>query len=199
MTARPPPMPPPDIDRRRPATRTLAIGTELHRSFSKRHEPVYFDRSRDGRFNSPDATFGVMYLAEAREGAFAETFLREPGRTYVPLDLLNSKGCVRFRLTRSVALIQFSGAGLARLGATAEVCHRSQPYECPQAWSSVLHGHPLRADGIRYTARHDDQAILIALFERARDCLAETERLLDLDQDWFWQLAENYGVGIPPA
>lgn len=40
--------------------------------------------ARDGRFNSPDATFGVMYLAEAREGAFAETFLREPGRTYVP-------------------------------------------------------------------------------------------------------------------
>lgn len=98
-----------------------------------------------------------------------------------------------------MTLIQFSGAGLARLGATAEVCHRSQPYECPQAWSRVLHGHPLRADGIRYTARHDDQAILIALLERARGSLAETERLLDLDQDWFWQLAENYGVGIPPA
>ena len=199
MTARRPPMPPPDFDRRRPATRTLAEGTALHRFFSQRYEPVHFDRSRDGRFNARDATFGVLYLAEAREGAFAETFLREPGRTYVALDLLKSKAYVRFRLTRSVTLIQFTGAGLARLGATAEVCHRGQPYECSQAWSSLLHGHPLRADGILYTARHDDQAILIALFERARDSLAETERLLDLDQDWFWQLAENYGVGIPPA
>jgi hypothetical protein len=199
VTPPPPPMPPPDIDRRRPTTRTFPPGAILHRFFLKGYDAVYFDRSPGGRFNSPDNTYGVMYAAEAREGAFAETFLREPGRTYIPLDLLNAKGYVRFRLTQPLTLIQFAGPGLAKLGATAEVCHRSQPYACPQAWSRALHGHPSRADGILYTARHDDQAMCIALFERARDSLAEAERLLDLDQDWFWQVAGPYGVGIPPT
>jgi RES domain len=193
-----PPLPPLDIARRTPAVHILKPGVLVHRFFTQPYDPVYFDRSDRGRFNAPDGSYGVLYAAEAVAGAFAETFLRTPGRTVLPHDLLAAKGYVRFKVKRPVRLIRFAGPGLARVGATAEVSHRSQPYDVPQAWSKALHDHPAMADGIAYTARHDDEALCIALFDRASDVLTEVERRPDLDQDWFWELAELYGIGIPP-
>ena len=193
-----PPLPPLDIAGRTPAVHTLKPGALLHRFYTKRYEPAYFDGSDSGRFNAPDGSYGVLYAAEAVAGAFAETFLRTPGRTMLPPDLLAAKGYVRFKVKRPVRLIRFAGPGLARVGATAEVSHRSQPYDVPQAWSKALHDHPAMADGIAYTAHHDDEALCIALFDRASDALTEVERRLDLDQEWFWELAELYGIGIPP-
>jgi hypothetical protein len=38
-----------------------------------------------------------------------------------------------------------------------------------------------------------------ALFDRARPHVIENEKRLDLDQDWFWQLAVKYAVGIAPS
>jgi hypothetical protein len=194
-----PPLPPLDIVRRAPALHVLKSGALLHRFFTKPYEPVHFDRSDRGRFNAPDGSYGVLYAAEAPAGAFAETFLRAPGRTLLPPDLLAAKAYVSFKVERPVRLIRFTGPGLARVGATAEVCHRSQPYDVPQAWSKALHDHPAAADGIAYTARHDDGALCIALFDRASAALTEVERKPDLDQDWFWELAEPYGIGIPPT
>jgi hypothetical protein len=43
-------------------------------------------------------------------------------------------------------------------------------------------------DGIGYSARHDPHQPCYALFDRA----------LDLDADWFWELADVYEVGWPP-
>ena len=188
MSSPVPPLPPLDIAGRAPAVHILKLGAPLHRFYTKPYEPAYFDGSDRGRFNAPDGSYGVFYAAEAVAGAFAETFLRAPGRTVLPPDMLAAKGYVRFKVKRPVRLIRFAGPGLARVGATAEVSHRSQPYDVPQAWSKALHDHPAMADGIAYTARHDDEALCIALFDRASDALTEVERRLDLDQDWFWVL-----------
>lgn len=190
------PPPPANLAKRSPRIRTLQAGISLHRIFRTVHDPIHFDRSQDNRFNSPDGSFGVMYLAEGREGAFAETFLRIPGRTLIPLDHIQSRGYVRFELKRTLNLVLMSGSGLARLGATAEVCHSSPPYTIPQAWCGGLHRAFRKTDGIAYMARHDDQAMCVALFERASDALIEAERELDLDQDWFVELANTYGIGI---
>ena len=97
MTA---PLPPPDLALRDPALITLEAGEILHRFFTAAYEPIHFDRSRDGRLNAPDASYGVLYTAEDARGAFAETFLREPGRTLIPSDLLARKAYVRLRVTR---------------------------------------------------------------------------------------------------
>jgi hypothetical protein len=53
-------------------------------------------------------------------------------------------------------------------------------------------------DGIAYTARHDDEALCYAIFERAAGALREASRQTDLDQDWLWDIAEIYGVGLAP-
>ncbi|WP_281015652.1 RES domain-containing protein [Mesorhizobium sp. M00.F.Ca.ET.216.01.1.1] len=84
---------------------------------------MFFDRSTEGRFNAPDASYGVLYAAEETNGALAETFLRTPGRTLIDTDLLKRKAYVRLLIGRDLNLIRLAGPGLARVGATAEVTH----------------------------------------------------------------------------
>lgn len=193
------PLPPPDLADRRPNLLTLGEGALVERFFTSTLDPIHFDRSRDGRLNAPDGADGVLYVAKQLRGAFAETFLREPGRTLLPLDLLRRKARVTLKLSRSLRLVDLRGFGLARLGATAEIVHGGLPYDAPQSWSKALHDHPFVPDGIAYTARHDDGALCYVLFDRVAGTVSEVSRELDLDQDWFWELAERYGVGFAPS
>jgi hypothetical protein len=124
--------------------------------------------------------------------------LRNPGRTLIDTDLLKRKGYTRLTIGRDLTLIRLAGPGLARLGATAEVSHGGLPYAVPQAWSQALFRHPVGADGIAYHAGHDDSQLCYALFDRSADAIAEMEREVDLDQDWFWRIAGVYGVGLAP-
>jgi hypothetical protein len=192
------PLPPGDLARRKPETTVLPAGATIHRFYTAKFEPKYFDRSLDGRLNSRDGTFGVLYAAKERSGAFAETFLRQPGRTLIDAELLGRKAYVRFRTTSPLTLIKFAGPGLAMLGATAEIVHSGLPYDVPQAWSQALWQHPLHADGIAYYARHDDEVLCYAIFDRGGNALVEAERDTNLDQDWFWRLALKYRIGLAP-
>ncbi len=65
----------------------LAAGTVVHRFYSAGYEPIFFDSSRMGRLNAPDGSYGVLYTAREAAGAFAETFLRTPGRRLIDSDL----------------------------------------------------------------------------------------------------------------
>ena len=161
--------------------------------------PIHFDKSRDGRFNAPNAAYGVLYAARDRDGAFAETFLRMPGSTLIDLELLRRKAHVSLEVTSTLKLVRFAGPGLAVLGATAEVVHGGLPYDVAQAWSQALHAHPAGLQGVAYNARHDDEALCYALFDRAARHVSVTARATDLDQDWFWELAGRYGVGLSPG
>jgi hypothetical protein len=192
------PLPPADLNDRRSRLVKLPAGQEVHRFYTARWEPIFFDKSSAGRFNAPDASYGVLYAAKKTNGAFAETFLRTPGRTLIDMDLLKRKAYVRLVIKRDLKLIRLAGPNLARLGATAEVAHGGLPYDVPQAWSIALARHPLGADGIAYHARHDDAELCYALFERSAGAIAEAAREVDLDQDWFWRIAERYGVGLAP-
>src|SRR6266436_4374167 len=113
------PDPPADLNSRRP--RVVAIdGAIFYRFYSRGREPIFFDRSSGGRLNSPDGSFGALYAAQNLRGAFAETFLRSPGRRLLPQDLIDKKGRVRLRSKRRLQLVELYGRGLAVLGTTAE-------------------------------------------------------------------------------
>ncbi len=163
--------------------------------------PIHFNRTpSDGRFNAPDGDYGVLYAAEGLGGAFAEAFLREPGRTQLPLDYVRKKGLAWIRINKELRLIKLFGNGLARLGATAEVEHCGLPYDLPQAWSKALRDHPSRPDGIAYRSRHDDDAICYAFYDHNRLALTQDRSFTDLEaEDWFWEHAERYGVGVAPS
>ncbi|MGB3541041.1 MAG: RES family NAD+ phosphorylase [Mesorhizobium sp.] len=192
------PLPPADLHERRPNLIEIPTGETLHRFYTAKWKPIYFDRSTTGRFNAPDGSYGVLYAAKEPAGAFAETFLRTPGRTLIDMDLLERKAYVRLVASRKLALVRLAGPGLARLGATAEVAHSGLPYDVAQAWSAALFAHPISADGIAYHARHDDAELCYALFDRSADAIVEDARELDLDQNWFWQIAARYRVGLAP-
>ncbi|TAN16599.1 MAG: RES domain-containing protein [Rhizobiaceae bacterium] len=192
------PLPPPDLHERRPDLIDFPTGDKLYRFYTAQWEPIFFDRSTIGRFNAPDGSYGVLYAAKTLAGAFAETFLRTPGRTLIDLEFLQRKAYVRLAASRKLTLIRLAGPGLARLGATAEVTHRGLPYDVAQAWSAALFRHPIAADGIAYHARHDDAELCYALFDRAVGAIVEDVREGDLDQDWFWQIADRYRVGLAP-
>ncbi len=194
------PLPPTDLASRTPEFVTLIQGAIVERFYTAANDLIYFDRSTRGRFNAPDGSYGVLYAAEQLSGAFAETFLRTPGRTLLPPDLVRLKARARIRITRELRLIRLTGSGLARLGATAEVVHGGLPYNVPQAWSKALKEHPSQPDGVTYRARHDDDAICYALFDDMPLSVSEVSRDTELDsQDWFWRLADRYGIGIAPS
>jgi hypothetical protein len=194
----PSPLPPVDLGKRIPLEVRPRRNTILHRFFSAAYDPIYFDRGQDGRLNAPSHMYGVLYVAKTVHGAFAETFLRDPGRTLLPTDLLAKKAYVTIEVQRQLKLVRMAGPGLARIGATAQVVHGGKPYHGPQAWSDALYRHPRKYDGISYHARHDDEALCYAIFERASGALREASRETNLNQDWFWDIAETYGVGLAP-
>lgn len=193
------PLPPPDFFHRPLTELRLAAGTNLHRFHDAAYAPVFFDRSQMGRLNAPDGAFGVFYAAATVVGAFAETFLRQPGRTLLAPDLIAWKTYAVLRLRRDLRLLQLYGVGLARAGATAEVTHGGLPYDTPQRWSAAIFAHPARYDGIAYTARHEDGEICLALFDRAIDAIEEAERVANLQTGWFFDLLDRYGVGLAPG
>lgn len=194
----PAPLPPADLAKRRLLEINVPEGEKLHRFFGRTRDPIHFDRGPDGRLNAPDEGYGVLYVAKNAQGAFAETFLRRPGITLLPADLLARKAHVTLEVLRPLKFVRLAGPGLARIGATAQVVHGGKPYDTPQAWSGALYRHPGDYDGIAYNARHDDEALCYAIFERAARALREAARETDLDQSWFWDVAETYGVGLAP-
>lgn len=193
------PLPPADLNRRKPRILELPSGTGFHRFYRLIYEPIYFDPSRLGRFNAPDGTYGVLYSAKTIEGAFAETFLRDAGRMLLAVDFVEERGHVTVHSARPLRFIELGGKGLAPLGATAEILHSGLPYDVPQAWSRALHDHPIGADGIAYRGRHDDHELCCAIFSRAAGSISETVRRVILNADWFWELAEKYEVGLAPG
>lgn len=190
------PLPPADIDARRPLVQSVAAGTLLRRFHNAAYGPIFYDRTDAGRLNAPDGSYGVLYAAQAVDGAFAEVFLRTPGRTTIGLDFIETRAYVRLRTTRELRLIKLHGPGLSRLGATAEITHSGLPYTAAQTWSKALHSHPGNFDGIAYRSRHDDGEICAAIFDRASSAVTEESRVSNLDVDWFWQLMDKYNLGV---
>ena len=192
------PFPPSNLPSRSPRIETIARGQTIYRFFNSSKAPIYFDRSKEGRLNSPNGLYGVLYAAVEVHGAFAESFLRQPDRQIIPMDLVQAKALVRLTATRDLTLCALAGRGLAKVGATAEVTHGGQPYDCPQSWSSAIHSLPTAFDGIFYKARHDDDQGCYALFDRSADGVSELDRDIALDSDWFWNIAADYDVGLAP-
>lgn len=194
------PLPPIGINTCSPRSTTIKDATIFYRFYTRGKDPIYFDRSKKGRLNSPDGSFGVLYAAKRMRGAFAETFLREPERTLLAVDFIEKKALVFLRPRRALHLANLHGPGLAVLGATAEITSTTQPYDEPQAWSAALHNHPGMFDGIAYRARHDNDEVCYAFFDRSACALTEVNREdMLLKANWFGSLLQHYSVGIAPT
>jgi len=88
------------------------------------------------------------------------------------------------------------GSSLARLGVTAEVASGSN-YALSQLWSLALWEHSDQPDGILYRSRHDDSALSVAVYDRAKDGLAIVQdHSLVEDPQQLARLLRRYGLGL---
>ena len=157
------PLPPGDLAHRRlPIIEAVGPWLRLHRLH---HGPLYFGRTRENRFDDPRQEFGVLYAAETLDGAFIETFGRNPGLNTVSERQLSQRSLTRIEVTRPMRLVDLTGPGLARLGTTAAVL--AGRHDRAQVWSRALWSHPAEPDELLYRARHDPSCICVAIFDRA--------------------------------
>jgi len=197
----PPPAPPADFGRRTLDTARLAAGVVLYRIHRSHHAPLYFARADDPtlrqRWDSPDASYGVCYMAEEAHIAFAETLLRDLTLDALPESELEVRSLARLRVRKPLRVVAMHGKPLRAQGADASVVQG--PYPTAWTWSAAFHAHPDRPDGIRCRARHDDSGFSVALFERARDKVEHLDSVELLDPRLGRELAgwlDRYEVGL---
>jgi hypothetical protein len=197
----PPPSPPPDLAERALKIEPIGAGVLLHRIHRSRHTPLYFGRESDPdrrqRWDAPDASYGVCYMAEEPHIAFAETLLRDLALDVIPQAELEVRSLARLRVRAPLRLVAMHGKALRVHGADASLVQG--PYPITQAWSAALHAHPDGPDGIRYRARHDDSGFSVALFERGRGKVEHVESVELLDPMIAREVGgwlERYEVGL---
>lgn len=143
--------------------------TSFVRIHRNKNHPVFFSPGRGnapiGRFDSPSGAFGVLYLAQALEGAFAETILRNPHRRLVDLSEITARAVSVLGCSGAIRLVKMFGDGLQSVGADNAVS--IGPYESSGVWTDALFAHPDAPDGIAYSSRHDSEQMCIALFSRS--------------------------------
>lgn len=196
-----PPLPPATFAARALAWSPVEEGTTLYRIHRTDFAPLYFGRASDpdrrNRWDSPDASYGVCYLALDPAIAFAETLLRDLAIDAVQEAELRIRSLARFRVVERLRLVMMHGRGLRRNGADASVVQGA--YEVTWAWSAAFHAHPDTPDGIVYRARHDDSGLAVALFERARDKIEHHDSVGLLSPECVRDLAgwlDAYGIGL---
>jgi hypothetical protein len=148
------------------------------------------------RFDDPTGRFRVCYFGTTIAVCFAETFLRNPPVRILALDDLSARSIATVELRRDLRLVPLHGAGLARLGVTAELAS-GHDYAASQLWSQTLWQHRDQPDGLLYRSRHDDSALCIALYDRAIDGLIMVQDdSLTADPQQLARLCKRYDVGL---
>ena len=71
-----------------------------------------------------------------------------------------------YRVSSNVLLIaDLTGAALRQLGGHAELSGTSS-YRITKAWSTAIHAHPDKVDGLLYMSRHKNDEKALVLFDR---------------------------------
>jgi len=169
------PEPPSDLDERSPLVYTLESGAVIFRLHRAGLSPLYFGKTRDNRFDSPDGSFGVLYAGEDEYCCFIETCGQSTGIASVSGAYLDERHLAEMNLTAPMNLIDLaSSGGLARIGADGRLMDGS--HDVAQRWSAALRKHPSRPDGILYRARHDPAKLAFAIFECPPTAFAVSSR-----------------------
>lgn len=84
-------------------------------------DPLYFGKAGRNRFDDPQKGYGVLYAADDVAGSFVESFGRSPGRNLVSPQALGARSLARIVADRRLRLVDLTGPGLARIGATGAI------------------------------------------------------------------------------
>ncbi|MGB5737613.1 MAG: RES family NAD+ phosphorylase [Thiohalocapsa sp.] len=161
----------------------LPAGQVWYRISHRRHgSALYFSRGPDARWNHPNGDYGVLYVADRPETAFAETFghglmnnLPPTADKFVTQVELQERHLHRIRSEHELTLALFCAPGLPALNMDARLL-ATLDYDLPQAWARWALEAPAAPHGIRYTSRAlPGSGINTALFDRCRGALTEED------------------------
>ncbi len=148
------------------------------------------------RFDDPAGEYRVCYFGTTLAACFAETFLRNPPVRLLAWSDLARRSMAVVSLSRDAMLVPAFGNNLAKLGVTAAIA-ASGDHSRSQRFARAVWGHGSRPDGIAYRSRHDDHALCVALFDRAKDGVALTGgRALTAEPAALASLLNRYDLGL---
>ncbi len=156
-------------------------------------------RMPTNRFDSVDRSFGVLYVAETRDGAFAESVGRKP-RIFRSDDELATLRLTNLVSQRELRLVDLhGGAAVGAIGATGVV--GVGPQSLARRWSQALHGHPEIPDGIEYRCRHNSDELAIALFDRVGETTLRPVgyTTMTADRAWLSEMRARHQIWQPPS
>jgi len=158
----------------------VPAGTVWYR-ITHRHygSALHFGKGPDARWNDPEGHYGVLYVADSVEAAFAETFGHDVPQRYSPLAdkfldtvELEERELYRIEVRRDLTLGLLHGAGLAALNLDAALL-ATRDYAVSQRWSRWVYEAPGELDGLRYPSRLLPDSSNTALFERSHAAIQE--------------------------
>jgi RES domain len=201
------PEPPPDLATRTLPTARRLAGERFVRIHHMTDGPIWFGwnaktttfRAATNRFDAADRSFGVLYLAAGRDGAFAESVGRKP-RIFRSDDELATLRLATVELTRDLQIVDLhGGAAVGAMGATGVV--GVGPQSLARRWSKALHDHPETPDGIEYRCRHNSDELALALFDRvgASAFALVAEAALTSDEVWLSGMRARHQIWQPPS
>lgn len=176
---------------------------ELKGPFFRTHgfkrSPFSVGNPAGNRFDAPDGSYEVLYVARDQFCAFIETFMHVPGTRTLTTSALRTKALSTLTSPRHLRLIDLAEPGaLVRAGVDARLF--SAEYASSQLWSKAFHDHPAKVDGLLYPSRLDPSRQAVALF------LDRIPRLVELDrQIWYApgpqrallvEIAEHYKIEL---
>jgi hypothetical protein len=163
------PLPHAELATQDPLIFVVPAGEVLYRHHRKIHDPVYFGKDGDYRFDDPDCptvgAFGVLYAGADPECCLLESCGSTTGVPAVSVAYLDARAIAKMELSEPLRFIDLaSDGGLASIGADGRLATGS--YTVAQQWSAALKKHPCKPDGIRYRSRHAPERIAYAIYER---------------------------------
>ena len=200
------PEPPAGVHVRRLPLVRHAAGSRYVRIHRASDGPVWFGRDNASglfppainRFDAPDRSFGVLYAAMSRDGAFAEAIGRKP-RTFRSDTELTELAITTVVLAHDLRLVDLHGGeAVGALGATGVI--GVGPHSLARRWSKALHEHPDQPDGIEYRCRHNSDELAVALFHRIGDATLTIEGTTSLVSDpaWLATMRARHQIWEPP-
>lgn len=146
---------------------TYPAGTSLFRVQECEHDdPLYFGVNDASRFDVPDQSIGVCYVAEHVAGAFAETAGPQITSHHALSEAFLEGNClIKVEFHVDLTVLDLHGPNLLGLGSDSSFTKESD-YTVARQWSNAAYHHPEGLHGIRWTARYNDEEFSVGLFER---------------------------------
>jgi hypothetical protein len=189
---------PPGILKSRHLPVTSVEGTLYRISHQKFADPIYWSRRGLYRFDSPTATYGVLYTGRAFETALLEVFGDQWLSSRIAArDFLKEFDVCELGPERRLQVVNLSGKQLNPLGTDANI-FASLAYGVTQERACVFMDHPDKPHGIRYPSRKNQRLHNFALFSTpaATSAVTLTRRCPLLEHPQLFRLLQSYKVAL---